>query len=149
MAAGVVLKRVRLPRSVFGRTLGIAMVLHLVVWAGMTAAARDVGWSVTWLLVSAGSALMIACGAQAIDTLAFCFGGLVRPMMRTFGTLGFGLGWLFSFVGGALVAFHPVMLIYILYFGSIGLGVGLAAGFVVGVVAELADWAMFRRRVRA
>jgi hypothetical protein len=54
--------------------------------------------------------------------------------MRICGWLGFGAGWCFSVLGGTIIAFHPVMLIYIVMFGTPGLVLGLALGAAVGSV---------------
>jgi hypothetical protein len=95
---------------------------------------RDVGWFLSHLVTAFGSSFLIALAAALISVAASSAPAEIGLPMRVFGWIGFGCGWCFSVLGGAIIGLHPVMLIYIIFFGGIGLVCGLAAGAAAGAV---------------
>jgi hypothetical protein len=106
--------------------------------AGAAALFVDLGdpsWFASHLGSAFGSAILIALACIIID-LAASSAAEIGTAMRVCGWSGFAVGWCFSVLGGVLVSFHPVMLIYIVFFGGTGLTLGLVFGAAAGSIVR-------------
>jgi hypothetical protein len=83
-----------------------------------------------------GSALTMTFGILFVRWLGFQAVGAARPSVWILGTAGLVAAVLFCVAGAALIAFHPIALLYLVFFVPVGLTASTAIGFALGVVID-------------
>jgi hypothetical protein len=120
------------PRNSFEWAFVVLLPLKI---AGAVAFAMSIGephWIALWLVTASGSALIVAGGVWLIDIVASGYPGRAAAVVRVIAGACMAAGWLFGVAVSAIVAFHPVYLMFILLFSGLGLGVGTGLGLAIG-----------------